>query len=146
MRLRKKRPFLFSCFCSSLSVSFSVPMEYLGFPKATVEFSHNRSSESSFAAFGSASVSLSFPSTGGSWVLAVCLGHRYPGRRFPGDPEDLLRQVLQGGRQLEWRGLDHSEGRLQTKGRRFYLFVINLENENSSTAAFGISHLTKAAG
>lgn len=63
-------------------------------------------------------LSLSSPSTGGPWVLTVRLSHRYPGCHFPGDAEDLLCQVLQSGCQLKWRGLDHFEGRLQTKGMK----------------------------
>lgn len=64
--------------------------------------------------------SLSCPFTVGPWVLAVCLSHRHPGCNFPGDTEDLFCQILQSGCKLKWRGLDHFEGRFQTKGRRVY--------------------------
>lgn len=43
---------------------------------------------------------LSSSFSGGPWVPAVRLGHRHPGRHFPGDPEGLLCQVLQSGCQL----------------------------------------------
>ena len=44
--------------------------------------------------------SVCLPSVGGSGVPAFRLGHRDPGRHFPGDPEEVLCQVLQSGRQL----------------------------------------------
>ena len=54
---------------------------------------------------------------GGPGLPEVCVGHRHPGSHLPGDQEDVLRQVLQGGRQLQWRGLDHAEGGLQAEGK-----------------------------
>ena len=54
---------------------------------------------------------------GGPGLPEVRVGHRHPGRHLPGDQEDVFRQVLQGGRQLQWRGLDHAEGGLQAEGK-----------------------------
>ena len=63
---------------------------------------------------------------GGPGVPEVCVGHRHAGRRLPGDQEDVLRQVLQGRRQLQRRGLDHAEGGLQAEGKSSEGFALLL--------------------
>lgn len=80
------------------------------------------------------SVSSLCSSTGGPGLSALRLGHWDAGRHFPGDPQDLLRQVVQGGRQFQWRGLDHAEGGLQAKGDNRQIEIsLGTRNQDYST-------------